>query len=361
MLIETATPFKAIQVTLPPVGSHPRAHEIDERSCNAVNTALASGRPLLVRGEPGVGKTQLAEAVAKLQERAFLKYAVTSRTDAQDLLWTFDAVSRLAEAQVLPRLEIKTDDTEEKVEQRREWLRKDLSIDRFVEPGPIWWALNAESAGNGCSDESNQLDVGNNRQRSKNGWVLLIDEIDKAESDLPNGLLEALGSRRFRPQGQSEYVELAADTPAPLIVVTTNEDRVLPDAFVRRCLVLHLRLPKTKVQFTAQMVRRGQLHFDDRSDDFGTVLKSAAGQLWEDRMAAEERNLRPLPGQAEYLDLLHAVTRWKKTPNEQIELLKSISQFTFRKHESLQDETSGSGQPSELYSDDSAGSAESIA
>ena len=360
MLIKTATPFEAIEVPLPDVGPHKRAHEIDERSCNAVNTALASGRPLLVRGEPGVGKTQMAEAVAEHLERAFLKYTVTSRTDAQDLLWTFDAVSRLAEAQVLPRLEITAGDEADQIKRHRDMFRQDLNVDRFVKPGPIWWALNAKTAEPRCSGGTNHLDVGKNRERSKNGWVLLIDEIDKAESDLPNGLLEALGSRRFRPKGQSEYVELAADTPAPLIVVTTNEDRILPDAFVRRCLVLHLKLPQTETEFTAQMIRRGQLHFDDQSDAFQTVLKSAAEQLWKDRTAAQKQNLRPLPGQAEYLDLLHAVTGWKQTPNEQIDLLESISQFTFRKHESLQIEPASAGQ-SELYADDTDDSAESIA
>ena len=104
--------------------------------------------------------------------------------------------------------------------------------------------------------------------------MILIDEIDKAESDVPNGLLEAFGSREFTPQGWDEPVALSADAAAPLMIITTNEERVLPDAFIRRCFVLQIELPKMPVEWPASdaekqqhtkfvdyLTKRGKVHF----------------------------------------------------------------------------------------------------
>ena len=93
------------------------------------------------------------------------------------------------------------------------------------------------------------------------GSVVLIDEIDKAEPDVPNGLLEALGNGQFTPQGFGRPV-VASGIP-PLVVITTNEERTLPDAFIRRCLVLHLDLPKEPDKLIAKLVERGKTHFGD--------------------------------------------------------------------------------------------------
>ncbi len=166
--------------------------------------------------------------------------------------------------------------------------------------------------------------------------VLLIDEIDKAESDVPNGLLEALGSGGFTPLGRSERVEMSS--PAPLVVITTNEERMLPDAFVRRCVVLHLVLPKDCSELEELLIARGRSHFKNAEKQ---VLTKAAEILSRDRLAAVERSLKPLPGQAEYLDLLRSVTR--QHPNDsqkQLDLLESVANYVIRKPLNMQDQSS---------------------
>ncbi len=330
-----------------PIGSGAgrTVHQFDSRSLDAINSALASGRPLLVRGEPGVGKTQLAEAAAEVTKRAFVRFTVDARSEARDLLWRFDAVMRLAEAQVLgatisaenfaagtaanPGSDVPTS-ARDKVEAL---LREKLDVQRFIRPGPLWWAFNAESAKNYCLPEEDMLNEGQNQKRAAAGWVILIDEIDKAESDLPNGLLEALGSSRFRPMGRSEPVSIAEGANRPLIVITTNEDRVLPDAFIRRCMTLHIELPSTREALIRHLVARGRVHYGKLTDD--KVLTKAAEMLAADRETARSDQLTPLPGQAEYLDLVAAVVGWKHEPNEQLEIIDTIRTFAYRKHRSM--------------------------
>jgi MoxR-like ATPase len=295
-----------------------RVHEFDERSIGAVNAALAAQRPLLVRGEPGVGKTQLAEAVASELRRAFYAFTVDARTESRDLLWHFDAVMRLAHAQLCATLH-KDEAT----------VERELAIDNFVRPGPLWWAFDASSAKAASGTGATPLDFQQNAKRQKNGWVVLIDEIDKAESDVPNGLLEALGVGQFTPLGHEQPITVAG--VPPLIVITTNEERVLPDAFIRRCLVLHLALPRATEALVAHLHQRGKAHFGTRTSD--EVLREAARQLVADRQAAEQQQLNPLPGQAEYLDLVRAVVGL--APGDvarQKELLASAARFTLRKH-----------------------------
>lgn len=300
-----------------------RSHEFDERSIAAVNAALAAQRPLLVRGEPGVGKTQLAEAVATVLQRAFYAFTVDARTESRDLLWHFDAVARLAQAQLYAALG----------QQAGVDVARDLAAPRFVRPGPLWWAFDAESARQASGYGATPLDQGENAVRQANGWVVLIDEIDKAESDVPNGLLEALGAGQFTPV---EYERPVAITGIPpLIIITTNEERVLPDAFVRRCLVLHLTLPRDDGKLIAFLKQRGYAHFGSQTTD--EVLHEAARQLVADRNAAESAQLRPLPGQAEYLDLVRAVIGLAAGDTaQQKRLLASAARFTLRKHPDLQ-------------------------
>jgi MoxR-like ATPase len=101
-------------------------HEFDERSISAVNAALAAQRPLLVRGEPGVGKTQLAEAVTTELRRAFYSFAVDARTESRDLLWRYDAVMRLAQAQLYAALH-----SRDKID-----IERELAVKNVVYPGP---------------------------------------------------------------------------------------------------------------------------------------------------------------------------------------------------------------------------------
>lgn len=294
-------------------------HVLDEHSIQAVNAALAARRPLLIRGEPGIGKSQLARATAKELGRAYLHQVVDSRTESRDLLWHFDAIERLAKAQLCGAL---GDD--------KETVKKELKVANYLHPGPLWWAFDWQDAAKQAKEiglpEPPQFDGG----KAENGCLVLIDEIDKAESDVPNGLLEALGAGTFTPQGYDSQVQVKGI--APLILITTNEERALPDAFVRRCLVLHLELPclpDESETFRNLLVERGRAHFGAALD---SVFIEAARLLIEYRIESQRLHRLPLPGQAEYLDLLRAVIGLADTPERQQKLLSQIADYTVRKH-----------------------------
>lgn len=291
----------------------------------AIHAALAAARPLLVRGEPGTGKTQLAEAAAELLNRPLVSLTVNSTTTPTDLLWTFDAVQRLAEAQVAAAV---TKDPAQ--------LSAQIELQRFVRPGPLWWAFNWDSAvAQPLADPPPQPD----RWKSTDGVVILIDEIDKGETDVPNGLLEALGSRRFTPIGWKQPISQNASA-TPLIVITTNEERSLPDPFVRRCLVLQLELPTLTVRagreqqqqennaFVEFLVERGRKHFGQLDQP---LLQQAAELLVEDRRSALENQQRPFPGQAEYLDYLRILNHSQAAGQLSQSHLDDIRSLVFRK------------------------------
>ena len=290
-------------------------HVFDAKSVAAVNASLAAQRPLLVRGEPGVGKTQLAAAVAAELGRPLVSFTVNARTEPTDLLWKFDAVQRLAEAQICSLLVSKGPQVREVL---AEW--------RFVAPGPLWWGFAWQKAMDHLRRQHEQSlhktgdtapSLPDRGGDPKQGVVVLIDEIDKADTDVPNGLLEALGARGFTPLG-CDRVE--AGHPSPLVIITTNEERVLPDPFIRRCLVLHL-----KPSGRAELIERGQAHF---GTDHQTVLESAADRLLEDRKDAP----RPQPGLAEYLDLVRAILELSRSQGRSAEeLMAEIGEFTLRK------------------------------
>ena len=303
------TPF-----TLDPVGSWPGTHHVFDRpSADAIAMAWAAERPLLVRGEPGTGKSQLARAAAQCLGRAFISEVVHARTEPQDLQWRFDTIGRLGEAQALAAGRAGPADG------------NPLDPQRFLSPGPLWWAFDWPGA-EACYQGSRHRTA---RPRAPAGWtpeqgcVLLIDEIDKAEADVPNSLLETLGNRSFPVPWGDIVVGQGAATP-PLVIITTNEERELPAAFVRRCLVLHYELPKDLVPW---LVNRGRIHFpagDER------VLAAAAEQLVTDRQDAREAGVTP-PGQAEYLDLLRALTTLAGDADAQLALLQQLSHFAYRK------------------------------
>jgi MoxR-like ATPase len=310
-------------------------HQFERDQIRAVNAALAAGRPLLVRGEPGIGKSQLAKAVAGELQRAFISQTVDSRTESRDLLYHFDAVARLADAQILgcqPKTSPGNPPEAGKDKEQAAVCRVGTQLlppADYLRPRALWWAFawedakgRAEKAGIGIPNHPEDWEP-------KHGCVVLIDEIDKAESDVPNGLLEALGAHSFHPQGLGRPV-VASSTP-PLVIITTNEERALPDAFVRRCLILHLQLPKERTRLKKHLISRGQAHFEGMTSN--NVLQTAANCLIDDRQEAAQQHWHPLPGQAEYLDLLRAVIGQR--PNDhsaQEELLAEIKRFILRKH-----------------------------
>ena len=319
------------KIDLQPIGNTPaHVHLLEENAIHAINAALGAGRPLLVRGEPGTGKSQLARAAAKALGRAFIPFVVDARTESRDLLWHFDAVERLAQAQLQGAL--CTD---------RDQIREQMHVKRFIAPGPLWWAFNWDEA----SDQAIHLkhtpppqpDGGSHR----NGCVVLIDEIDKAESDVPNGLLEALGVSSFQPQGLDAPVTVQGT--APLLLITTNEERTLPDAFLRRCFVLPLDPPdvvRERETFLDHLIRRGAAHFPQMEGlqivvekEKRLFLQVAAELVAEDRVNAIDQRLNPLPGVAEYLDLLRSVIAQAQGDEAQMnQLLHQVRAFAVRKH-----------------------------
>ncbi|MFF7358191.1 MULTISPECIES: AAA family ATPase [Streptomyces] len=270
----------------------------------AVKVALATGRPLLLRGEPGTGKSSFASYAAYRRNWRYYEHVVTSRTEARDLLWTFDLVRRLADAQAHRLAE---DDR------------------AYVEPGVLWWALAPRSAmlrGHARNlvervAHDPRMPTGHRRPPGQ-GAVVLIDEIDKADPDVPNGLLSPLGCRSFvvSETGDAIHVERghAATRPSgsPLIVVTTNEERELPTAFLRRCLTVTLPAPDAP-----QLVDIARRHLKVSAGEVSADALELADELARTvlvlRAEAHAAGVRA-PSTAEYLDALHACLRLRITP-----------------------------------------------
>lgn len=318
------------RVELPPqAGQLPRVHLFSDGEKAAIRASLAAGRPLLVRGEPGVGKSQLAEALAVDLRLPLLPVVVDSRTEPRDLLYQFDSVRRLGEAQLCAAVNDR--DAAGVIA-----ARKRLAARRFIQPGVLWWAFDWSGA-------QRQAQISRAPQyQAPPDWkpgqrvVLLIDEIDKAESEVPNGLLEALGEWKFANPCSGKPVKLIGEVP--IVVITTNEERSLPDPFLRRCAVLPLELPG-RFSETGEndllkqwLIDRAQEHFPGdltRRD----VLEKAAVQLLKDRFEAIRNHWSPKPGQAEFLDLVRALVVLHPSEHDmQIKALESISQYLLRKH-----------------------------
>lgn len=321
MTTQTVSPSQT--VTLPASGSWPQTrHQFDKDSIWAIKAAVAAERPLLVRGEPGTGKSQLARAAAYYLKRAFISEVVHARSECHDLQYYFDAVARLGEAQTLGILgEVENDQ-----------IIDALDPVRFISPGALWWAFNWP----GAEKQFEKSNKAARRPEKPQGWepqkgtVLLIDEIDKADADLPNGLLETLGNGAFTVPYLDEPVRVDAGDPVPLVVITTNEERELPAAFIRRCLVLHLNLKEDDDELIKWLCERGRVHFESKCSE--NVKKQAAEQLVKDRNEAKKLGL-PAPGQAEYLDILRAVIGIAKGDAEkQLEALEAIKGFALIKH-----------------------------
>ncbi|MEY3759368.1 MAG: hypothetical protein RIR39_859 [Pseudomonadota bacterium] len=321
-------------------------HIFNEADCYALWAAYSAGRPLLVRGKAGTGKSQMARAIAEQLGWAFVSEVIRGSTELSDLHWHFDAIGRLGEAQALAVPGGATSDNpKDKLDPRK-----------FLAPGAFWWAFNWKTAQDQyqkCAThlrtEPEKPDPNNPKAKTWNpkigGVVLLLDEIDKAEPDLPNGLLETLGLYQFtvpyldRPNEEAENINPIKAAPSRLLVIiTTNEERELPKAFVRRCFVHTLKMEESteRVQDTHDpenklekrykwLMERGRLHFGEQIAE--PVYQLAAELLWKDRSASP--NNQYLPGLAEYIDLLNAVKNLSH--EEQSQRLQAIAQYALTK------------------------------
>ncbi len=279
-------------------------HIFHENDCYALWAAYAAGRPLLVRGKTGTGKSQLAKAIAHQLGWAFVSEVIRGNTELSDLHWHFDAIGRLGEAQAMSKVECNL---------------KELKAGKFLSPSAFWWAYDWESAERQHKQCRTRLKAKpeNNNNAYEHGVVLLIDEIDKAEPDLPNGLLETLGDYKFTVPYINQTI--TAKPEKLLVIITTNEERELPPAFLRRCFVHTLKMEETTDWLTA----RGELHFGDKIAE--SVYLDAAKLLLDDRKNCK----RYKPGLAEYIDLLSALS--KLEPDEQQQRLTKIKDYALKK------------------------------
>ena len=213
----------------------------------AVNAAVTLERPLLIKGEPGTGKTVLAHEVAKALNKDIIEWHIKSTTKAQQGLYEYDAVSRLRDSQL----------GEERVH----------DIANYIQRGKLWDAFMAEEQ-----------------------VVLLIDEIDKADIEFPNDLLLELDRMEFFVYETQERIKAKQ---RPIVIITSNNEKELPDAFLRRCFFHYIKFPD---QETLRKIVK--VHYPDIKDN---LLSTALTQFFEIR---EQSGLKKKPSTSEVLDWL---------------------------------------------------------
>ena len=213
----------------------------------AVNAAITLERPLLVKGEPGTGKTELARQIAGSLGLPLLEWSVKSTTRAQQGLYEYDAVSRLRDSQL----------GDERVKDVKNYIKK----------GKLWDAFEAEGK-----------------------VVLLIDEIDKADIEFPNDLLQELDQMEFFVYETGEVIKAKQ---RPIVIITSNNEKELPDAFLRRCFFHYIQFPDAD---TMQQIVN--VHFPDIKK---SLVREALTQFYELR---ETTGLKKKPSTSEVLDWL---------------------------------------------------------
>lgn len=285
----------------------------------AINVALATQRPLLIEGPSGSGKSSLALNVARVLKRRYYDFVVTSRTKSQDILWKFDAVKRLRDAQI--HSQSATIHNEHAT----------LSEKNYIDPSVLWWAYNAKVAKTyGLSDSERgdicNYPIGGFNQDEFEASVILIDEIDKADPDFANNLLVALGSREFRISETGEVITYDKSIESPLVLITTNKERLLPPAFLRRCVLLRIGY-----RGKADLVRiaiQSEHHLDENDPEY-EALRVKYGEIYEQlteiKQALPHENFNGV-SIAEFLDVVRAYNKLIVgfTDDEQRQVLNMI-------------------------------------
>ena len=213
----------------------------------AVNASIALQRPLLIKGEPGTGKTVLAHEVAKALSAPIIEWHIKSTTKAQQGLYEYDAVSRLRDSQL----------GDERV--------KDIS--NYIKRGKMWEAFTSETRP-----------------------ILLIDEIDKADIEFPNDLLLELDRMQFYVYETQQTIKAEQ---RPIVMITSNNEKELPDAFLRRCFFHYIRFPDRET-----MTQIVDVHFPDLQRN---LLREALNVFYDIR---EVPGLKKKPSTSELLDWL---------------------------------------------------------
>ena len=225
----------------------------------AVNAAVTLERPLLVKGEPGTGKTELARQVSTALGLPMIEWHVKSTTKAQQGLYEYDAVSRLRDSQL----------GDEKVNDVANYIRR----------GKLWQAFVADGK-----------------------TVLLIDEIDKADIEFPNDLLQELDKMEFHVYETGETVKAVN---RPVVIITSNNEKELPDAFLRRCFFHYIRFPE--METLRQIV---EVHHPGIKD---ALLTAALTQFYEIR---ETQGLKKKPSTSEVIDWLKLLLAEDLSPED---------------------------------------------
>jgi MoxR-like ATPase len=286
----------------------------------AINVALATRRPMLLRGPSGSGKSSLARNIARRLGWWYYEQVITSRTQARDLQWSFDTLRRLSDAQARQLNKVSNS---------------------YIEPGVLWWAfdpVNAKSRGHKgatrvLSSRDPGIPPGNSQSRPsvKAGAVVLLDEIDKADPDVPNNLLVPLGSLQFKVVETGLTIEVKATRPL-LMLITTNDERVLPNAFMRRCVVLELEPPDEFL-----LVEIAKQHF---GKDLDNIYQSIAKRVLAltptgGATARGGASGQVAPSSAEYLDTVRACLELGVNPETNDDAWQAISSATLLKKTSL--------------------------
>jgi MoxR-like ATPase len=225
----------------------------------AVNAAVTLERPLLVKGEPGTGKTELARQVATSLGLPIIEWHIKSTTRAQQGLYEYDAVSRLRDSQL----------GEERVH----------DVANYIKRGKLWQAFEADGKS-----------------------VLLIDEIDKADIEFPNDLLQELDRMEFFVYETGQTVTART---RPIVIITSNNEKELPDAFLRRCFFHYIRFPDMETM--KQIV---EVHFPGIKQ---ALLTTALTQFYEIR---EQQGLKKKPSTSEVLDWLKLLLAEDLSPED---------------------------------------------